>query len=392
MKTSFEQIGVTESLVSGLKKMGITQPTEIQAKVIPLVLKGNDVIGHSPTGTGKTLAFLLPLVMNIDTTRRENQAIILTPTYELAMQIQREIEALAAHSLIPATAAAVIGEANISRQIEKLKTKPHIIVGSSGRILELIQKRKINAQTVKTLVIDEADRLLGEQQLDSVKAVLKTTLRDRQLLLFSATVKPATVELAKTLMREPVYIQAEYEARPDIAHWFFVAEMRDKIEILRKFVRSIEPAQALVFINRPENVAVTVAKLNYQGLAASGLHGSASKEERKKAMDDFRSGRVQLLVASDIAARGLDLPGVNYVINLDTPDDPYVYLHRVGRTGRAGRSGTGISIIAENEQGFIERCGKTLKIAFQAKVMLRGRAVDARRSTARPAAAVRPKI
>ena len=385
MKKNFAQIGLSEPLISGLKKMGIDQPTDIQQKVIPLVSTGSDVIGHSPTGTGKTLAYLLPLFMGIDPVKRENQIIILVPTYELAMQIQREIEMLAANSLITVTSAAIIGEANINRQIEKLKNKPHIIVGSSGRILELIQKRKINAQAVRTIVLDEADRLLSEQLLDSVKAVIKTTLRDRQLLLFSATIKAPTLETARTLMKEPVYVQAEPEAKPDIEHWFFVAELRDKMEVLRKLVRSIEPAQALVFINRPENLAVTVAKLNYQGISTSGLHGSASKEERKKAMDDFRSGRTQLLVASDIAARGLDIPGVDYVINLDTPDDPYVYLHRVGRTGRAGRSGLGISIVTEKEKAFVERCSKTLKITFKPKVMLKGKAVAERRPAARTA-------
>lgn len=203
------------------------------------------------------------------------------PTYELAVQIHREIETLAANSLIPVTFAAIIGEANINRQIDKLKEKPHIIVGSSGRILELIQKRKINAQTVKVIVLDEGDRLLGEQQLEAVKAVIKTTLRDRQMLLFSATVKAATIELANTIMRQPQCIQVSSQSfeRPDISHWYFVSELRDKMEVLRKFVRSIEGERVLVFINKPDNVEVTVSKLNYQGLAVAGLLMAARQKK-----------------------------------------------------------------------------------------------------------------
>lgn len=386
-QNSFIQLGLNEELVNGLKKAGISQPTGIQRQVIPLVLAGKDVVGQSPTGTGKTLAYLLPLFIAIDPGKRENQAIILSPTYELAMQIQREVEALAANSLIPVTSAAIIGEANITRQIDKLKDKPHIIVGSSGRILELIQKRKINAQTVKVIVLDEGDRLLGDQQLEGVKAVIKTTLRDRQMLLFSATIKPATIELANSIMRQPQIVRIAPQScdRPDIEHWYFVAELRDKMEVLRKLARSIEGERALVFINKPDNVEITVSKLHYQGITAAGLYGSASKEERKQAIDNFRSGKVQLLIASDIAARGLDIPGVDYVINLDTADDPQIYLHRAGRTGRAGRSGIAISIITNNEKPVIERCEKVLKTSFLPKQMLYGKAVDPRKPKPRTA-------
>ena len=379
--SEFEKLGLSEPLQQGLQKAGITSPTGIQTQVIPLALAGKDVIGESATGTGKTLAYLLPIFQKINVSKREMQALILAPTYELSMQIYREIELLALNSGVPVTATPIIGDVNITRQIEKLRDKPHIIVGSGGRVLELIQKRKISAHTIKTIVLDEADRLLGEQHLEGIKAVIKTTLKDRQLLLFSATIKPAIVELAKELMREPEVIRVapQAEDKPDIEHWYFVAPLREKMEVLRKIARSIEGERALVFINKPDNVAVTVAKLNFQGITAAGLHGSASKEQRKTALEDFRNGKVQLLVASDVAARGLDITGVDYVINLDMPDEPQLYLHRVGRTGRAGRRGTAISIVtAAGESTYIEKCEKSLKITIQPKLMLRGEMVASR--------------
>jgi superfamily II DNA/RNA helicase len=202
MNNTFTQLGVGEALANGLQKAEITQPTGIQTQVIPLVLAGKDVIGQSATGTGKTLAYLLPLFLKIDSSKREMQALVLAPTYELAMQIQKQVELLAANSGLPVTSLPIIGDVNIVRQIEKLREKPHIIVGSSGRILELIQKRKISAHTIKTIVLDEGDRLLGEQNLEGVKAIIKTTQRDRQLLLFSATIKPTGGDLFdKTIFR-----------------------------------------------------------------------------------------------------------------------------------------------------------------------------------------------
>lgn len=389
----FEKLGIASPLAEGLQKAGINLPTAIQARVIPLALTGRDVIGQSATGTGKTLAYLLPLFQKIDFTKREMQAMILVPTYELAMQIHKQIELLAANSGLPVSSAPIIGDANIARQIEKLKEKPHIIVGSSGRILELIQKRKISAHTIKTIVLDEGDRLLGEQHLNSVKSVIKTTLKERQLMLFSATVKPAAVELAQSLMREPELVRiAVTEDKPDIDHVYFVTELREKMDILRKFVRSLDGQRALVFINRPDNVEVTVSKLNYQGLKAAGLHGSAGKEDRKRALDDFRSGKVQLLVASDVAARGLDIAGVDYVINLDMPDEPQIYLHRAGRTGRAGRRGMAASIVTAGETAYIEQCEKALKIAMQRKDMVRGGMIDRKAKPAPgPAKQLSPK-
>lgn len=379
MQQSFEQLGISATLAVGLKQAGITVPTKVQQQAIPLALQGRDIIGQSATGTGKTLAYLLPLFQKLDLMKREMQAMILTPTHELAIQIQRQIELLAKNSGLPVTSAPVIGNVNIARQIEKLREKPHIIVGSSGRILELIRKRKITSQTIKTIILDEADRLLDEQNLDGVQGVVKTTLRDRQMLLFSATITSVTMEKAKALLREPVILQVtETEAvSPQIAHMYFLTAPREKLETLRKLVRGIPVKQALVFVNSGDNINRLVDKLNYIGLKTAGIHGGSVKTDRRQALDGFRSGSVQLLVASDVAARGLDIPGIEYVFNLNLPEDPKVYLHRVGRTGRAGKSGTAISLVERKEMVFLKEYEKALQIRIAAKQVTRGRIVDA---------------
>jgi ATP-dependent RNA helicase DeaD len=378
MSESFEEIGILAPLTAGLNKAGIDVPTGIQTKVIPLALLGKDIIGQSATGTGKTLAYLLPLFQKIDTTKREMQVMILAPTHELAIQIQRQIEALSKDSGLPVTSTPIIGNVNIIRQIDKLKEKPHIIVGSSGRILELIQKKKITSQTIKTIIIDEADRLLDDRNVDSVKAVLKTTLKDRQIMLFSATITPHTLELAKGIMREPeiIAVAEEYSDRPDISHMYFLAEQRDKIEVVRKMVRLVNAERALVFINKSDDIDDTTEKLVYHGLKAASIHGSSVKGDRKKSLEDFRKGKVKLLVASDVAARGLDIVGVDYVFNLDMPEDPQVYLHRVGRTGRAGKSGIAISVVTKQEVALIHKYEKMLKINIVAKQMEHGKIFD----------------
>lgn len=380
MSNSFDTLGLNEALVNALKKVGIDEPTEIQRLVIPVALENKDIIAQSKTGTGKTLAYLLPLIQKIDAAKKEMQVIILAPTHELVVQIHKEIVTLSDNSHLGVTAAAIIGNANINRQIERLREKPHIIVGSSGRILELIKMKKLSAHTIKTIVIDEADRLLDIHNIEGVKAVIKTTLRDRQLMLFSATMPQKTVETAKEIMKSPEIIKADQkdEVNPDITHYYFVCEQRDKIEFLRKLVHAVQPERALVFINKSEDIERNTAKLKFHKLKAEGIHGSHSKEDRKKALEDFRTGKIQLLVASDIAARGLDIKGVTHVFNLEVPEDPKDYLHRVGRTGRAGKEGVALTIATEKEIAQVNLISKSYKIEIQRKNIYMGKIVDVR--------------
>ena len=388
MQTSFEQIGLDKKLVAGLAKAAITIPTPVQAAVIPEVLQGRDVIGHSATGTGKTLAYLLPLFQKIESGKREVQAVVLAPTHELVMQIFRQAELLAQNSGIPVAAAAIIGEVNIARQIEKLKEKPHLLIGSAGRVLELIQKRKINAQTIKTIVLDEADRLLDENNRAAVAAVIKATQKDRQMLLFSATIPQETLIAAAQWLREPVHaaIRNDSPLPSGITHMYFVAEARDKLLVLRKLLAGIQPERALVFVNTAPAIAETVAKLNFHGVAAAGIHGSANKAERQAALQDYRDGRVRILVASDLAARGLDIDGVENVINLDLPESAQAYLHRAGRTGRAGASGRVFSIVDKGEARRIPSLRKSLRISVTEQQLSYGKIVD----PAKPGTAGKP--
>lgn len=378
MTLTFKELGLEERLVAALESEAIEMPTAIQEMAIPIVFSHRDVVGQSETGTGKTLAYLLPILQRVDVRKKEVQAMILAPTHELAVQIQRQIERIAKNAQAGVTSTTLIGDVNITRQIEKLKEKPHIIVGSAGRILELIQKRKINAQTIRTIVLDEADRLLDQTNASTVKAVIKTTLRDRQLLLFAATLSAAVLEQASDLLKDPAIVRVteKLEVAPNIEHQYFVAEQRDKVEVVRKLVRIINPERALVFINKSNEIELTVEKLKFHGLEAKGMHGSSIKSDRRKALEDFRTGKVHLLVASDLAARGLDIKGVTYVFNLDIPEDPNLYLHRVGRTGRAGEKGTAISIVAPKEILTLKKIERRFNLVFTQKDMFSGSIVD----------------
>ncbi len=381
MKNSFAQLGVTEPLIAGLAKAGITAPTPIQASVIPDAFAGRDVIGQSATGTGKTLAYLLPVFQKIHAEKKETQVIILAPTHELAMQIFHQAELLAKNSEIAITSAVIIGDVNISRQIDKLKERPHIIVGSAGRILELIQKRKINSQTAKIIVLDEADRLLDDSNRAGVVAVIKTMLKDRQLMLFSATITTATIEKAGEWAKNPVVaiVEAETKVPAAIAHMYLLVEARDKITLLRKLLASRPTEQVLVFVNTAAAISETVSKLSYHGVEAVGIHGTALKSDRQGAMEDFRTGRARVLVASDLAARGLDIPEVASVVNLDLPEDPQAYLHRAGRTGRAGQSGQVFSIVDRVEVKHIHYLQKTLQIRIEEKMLSFGNVEEYKR-------------
>lgn len=378
MADTFYELNLKPALVTALEKEGITTPTEIQQKVIPELLKNKDIIAQSETGTGKTLAYLLPLFEKINPDLREMQAIILVPTHELAIQIQRQMERLAENSEIRISSAPIIGNVNIARQIEKLKEKPHIIVGSSGRILELIKKRKISAHTIKTIILDEADRLMDKNNLESVKAVVKSTLKERQMMLFSATISKETLDKAKEMMKEPEIIRAEVQASvpSTIEHVYFMAEQRDKVEVLRKLTRIMNPQRAIAFVNKSEEIEILAAKLKHHGLNAEAIHGANFKLERKKILEDFRAGKIQLLVASDIAARGLDIEGVTHVINVSMPEDPKDYLHRVGRTGRKGLAGTAVSIVTDRELPLIQMYEKSFQISIAPKDMYLGQIIN----------------
>lgn len=378
MEQNFQTLGLSDALVAGLAKQDITVPTDIQTKMIPAIMTGKDVVGRSETGSGKTLAYLLPIFQNIDPNVRGTQAIILTPTHELAAQVHRQAELLAKNAGANVGCALIIGTARLQRQVERLREKPPIVVGSTGRILDLIKRKKIQAHLVKTIVLDEGDRLLEDGNFAAVQAVIKTTLRDRQLVLLSASVGGETQQRAKEIMKEDaLFVEGASQVGqvPDtISHYFILTAPREKFLMLRKVLAGEKPKKAMVFLNNPENIEVTVDKLNYHGIKAAGIYGQVGKLDRKTALDDFREGRVQVLVASDIGARGLDIPDVTHVINLDIPEDPTHYLHRAGRCGRQGQTGCAISIVTPYERRWIHKyerygdCVLPRKIWFMASL------------------------
>lgn len=376
----FFSLGINNILIEALKKQGIWEPTQVQKEAIPVMLEKKDFIARSETGSGKTLAYLLPLFMGIDESLRATQAIIITPTHELAAQVHKQVTVLAENSSMNIRSGLMIGGANMARQIEKLKKeKPQIITGSAGRILDLIQKKKISAHTVKTIVIDEADRMLDALNIDTLKAVIKTTLKERQLCFFSASMGMAAVEAAKELMKADFILLEGKDNTPlpkGIKHVYIKCERREKIAYIRKLIHGLKAEKTIVFINNPENIEVTVEKLCFHELKAAGLYGAIHKEERKTALEQFRSGKVQVLVASDIGARGLDVPDVALVIQLDIPEDPTLYLHRAGRTGRSGKNGLVVSLATAYEERFVRRYSNVYHIEISQQDMSYGRLID----------------
>lgn len=363
--SDFNDLSLRPSLVKALELEKITIPTNVQEKSIPVFLEKKDLIVQSETGTGKTLAYLLPIFESIacgidaseNKENKENKelkelkAIVLVPTHELAVQVQRQIEKLALNSELNIRCALIIGKVNIERQIEKLREKPQIVVGSAGRVLELIKKKKIVAQTVKIIVLDEADRLMSEDNIENTLAVIKTTQKDRQLVAFSATIPDKIIEKLKGIMKLPEVLKSQnIVAVPEtIKHFYKVVEKRDKIEVLRKLIRSLEPKKALIFMNNNFDIEIAYDKLNYHGLKTDCIHGTNRKGDRKKTMDDFRSGKVNNLIASDLAARGLQIEGITHVFDMTMSENAQDYLHRAGRTGRNGNEGIVISIVTERE-------------------------------------------
>ena len=364
MSINFETLA-DGRLAQKLAAMGIVSPTDIQRTAIPIITAKRDLIAQSPTGTGKTLAYLLPIAARIDPEIRAAQAVIVAPTYELAAQIAKVAAGLTDNS---EDVALLIGSAGKARQLDALKKKPRIIVGSIGRILEFIADKKLSVHHVKTLVFDEADRLIDEENIGIVERLIKSTLRERQILLFSAKIPDDTRNLAMPLMKDPEILQSKNvsELPENIRHYYIVVDLREKFGALRKLVHGREMAAAMVFVNRPFAIEKTADRLNFHKLSASPLYGAADKIRRKQALDDFRAGRTRLLVASDIGARGLDIDSLSYVINLDLPDGATGYLHRAGRCGRMGAAGEVYSIVTEGEVSKLDKIARKLGIEVKA--------------------------
>ena len=379
MNKSFNELNINNSIVVGLEKQNITIPTGIQETAIPFALENKDIIAEAHTGTGKTLAFLIPIFEKINVEKREMQAIILAPTHELVMQIESQIKLLSTNSGINVTSLSIMGESNIEKQIKKLKeVKPHIIVGSPGRILDLIKKKKITAHTIKTIVLDEADNLLSKNKPVIIKDIIKSTMKDRQLMFFSASINKETLNLAKTLVKdvEIIKIENKSEINPKIEHICILGSLRDRFENLRKLLAAEQPQRAIVFVNNNTDLRQINEKLQYHKVKSTAIYGNASKEERQRALDAFRRGKCNVLVSSDLSARGLDIPEVSHIISLDFPVNPDEYLHRAGRTARGNNSGVSVCLITNKDIEILQSYEKAFDIEFTVKKLYGGKLMD----------------
>ena len=379
MNKSFNELNINQSIVMALKKQNITTPTGIQETSIPFALENKDIIAEAHTGTGKTLAFLIPIFGKINLEKREMQAIILAPTHELVVQIESQIKLLATNSHMDIKSLSIMGESNIEKQIKKLKEiKPHIIIGSPGRILDLIKKRKITAHTIKTIVLDEADNLLSKNKPTIIKDIIKSTMKDRQLMFFSASINKETLNLAKTLVKEVEIIKIENksEINPRIEHICILGSLRDRFENLRKLLAAEQPKRAIVFVNNNTELRQINEKLQYHKVKSTAIYGNASKEERQRALDSFRRGKCNVLVSSDLSARGLDIPEVSHIISLDFPVNPNEYLHRAGRTARGNNSGVSLCLITNKDIEILQSYEKAFGIEFTVKKLYGGKLMD----------------
>jgi superfamily II DNA/RNA helicase len=369
---------VPPELVAALAKQAIHAPTDIQRLALPVLLGGGDASLNAATGTGKTLAYLLPLFCRLAPATAATQAVIVAPTHELAIQIHRQCCELAQNSGWPVRSLLLIGGTSVARQVEKLKSKPHLAVGTPGRVHEMMLAGKLKTQAVRTLVVDEADRLMVEETLPTIRAIVQALPRARQLVFASATEQDESAAAMAVLAPEVVTLRPDAAAvSAGITHFYVVCEERDKPRVLRQLLHALEPERALVFAHDNETARRVAEHLAYHHVAVAELHGAIDKWGRKQAMDDFRGARARVMLASDVAARGLDIAGVTHVFNLDVPSQSKAYLHRVGRTARAGAEGEAITLMTAAEVRLVARYERELGIAVHRVRLRDGRVVPA---------------
>lgn len=374
-----KDINLDSNLVKALQKQGINNLNKVQSLVFEDIKKHNDLIVQAQTGSGKTLAYLLPLFSKIDSTQRETQVMVLAPTHELVMQIVDQIKLLSQNSNMNITTLPLMGEVNIQKQIKNIKsTKPHIVVGTTGRILDLIKQRKLKVHNVKTIVLDEADNLISGKNLNTVKDIVKCTLRDRQILAFSASTNDKCIDVLKSIMKDPKVLRStpKISVNKNINHMYLLGDVRDKFKLLRKSLAAVNPKKAIVFVNDEDSIEIINAKLNHHNRNAVCIYGKMSKEDRKNALYKFKTGKANVLVSSDLSARGLDIKDITHVFNLDFPVSSNEYVHRVGRTARGKNRGDAISIVTPKELGSIRVLSKEFNINIKQKDLYEGNLID----------------
>ena len=350
----FSELGLSDSLLKAIKRSGYEEATPIQEQTIPMVLEGKDVIGQAQTGTGKTAAFGLPIIENVDTENLNIQAIIISPTRELAIQ-------RAPMTMMPSRPILMTPE---RRQIKSLKQHPQILVGTPGRLRDHINRHTVKLDHIKTLVLDEADEMLNMGFLEDIESIIKETPDDRQTLLFSATMPPEIKRIGVQFMSDPetVRIKAK-ELTTDLVDQYYIrARDYEKFDIMTRLIDVQDPDLTIVFGRTKRRVDELSKGLIARGYNAAGIHGDLTQDKRSKIMWKFKNNELDILVATDVAARGLDISGVTHVYNYDIPSDPDSYVHRIGRTGRAGHHGVSLTFVTPNEMDYLHEIEKLTRV------------------------------
>ncbi|UCZ54523.1 DEAD/DEAH box helicase [Bacillus shivajii] len=384
MSHNFERFQLSSYLIDALTNQNISLPTEIQERLIPAIKNGKDVIGQSQTGTGKTLAFLLPVLDNIDVNSRETQAVITAPTRELANQLYEELKKLTDAS-DEVKSQLVTGGTDRLRMIEKLKQRPHIVVGTPGRIADMIKEKALAVHHVRTFVVDEADQMLDMGFIEDVDRAAAHMGDELQMLVFSATIPEKLQPFLKKYLSNPrhVHVQPKETSPKKIEHWLIPDRDRDRKELLKNIVKNVNPFLAVIFVNKKETADEVYEALVEEGLNVDRLHGGISPRERKKVMKRLQAAEVQYLVASDLVARGIDVKGISHIINYEIPKELEYYVHRVGRTARAGWDGIALTLYGRNDEMSIDKLEKQ-GINFKLKELKKGEWVDLERRKRQP--------
>ena len=346
----FEEMELNNKILRAVRDMGFEEPSPIQARAIPLEREGKDIIGQAQTGTGKTAAFGIPLLEKVDPKSRKLQAIVLCPTRELAIQVAEEIRRLAKYmhgvKVLP-----VYGGQEIVKQIRSLKDGVQIVIGTPGRVMDHMRRKTIKTAAIHTVVLDEADEMLNMGFLEDMETILSQLPQERQTLMFSATMPQEIMDIARRFQKDPEVVKVVKKELtvPKVTQYYYDVKPKNKVEVLCRLLDMYSPKLSIVFCNTKKQVDELVEDLQGRGYFAEGLHGDLKQSQRDKVMNGFRTGRTEILVATDVAARGIDVGNVEAVFNYDIPQDDEYYVHRIGRTGRAGKEGRAFSLVVGRE-------------------------------------------
>jgi len=368
--TTFESLGLSNQMNRALADMGFVTPSPIQQETIPLLMQKRDVIGQAQTGTGKTAAFAIPIIENLDMNNRAIQAVILCPTRELAIQVAVEFRKLIKYHP-NCSVVSIYGGQPIDRQFQALRKRPQIVIGTPGRMLDHLRRKTIQLGNVKTIVLDEADEMLDMGFRDDIELILNHVPQERQTVLFSATMPRVILELARKYQNNPekINVVPEKLQTPPIEQHYFEIAHRSKLPALTHLLNVYQLKLALVFCNTKRQVDDLVYRMQSEGHLADGLHGGMSQSKRDRVMGSFRKGTIHVLVATDVAARGIDVQDIQAVFNYDLPEDTDNYIHRIGRTGRAGKMGMAFTFVSSGQGRILDMLQKTMDSKLKRQII-----------------------